>query len=78
MRPIFATVAIVALLAANLRADEDQLRTATKPKAEHTSCHGTTVEFVATPVEAAKLAAEQKKLVFVLHVSGYFEDPNLT
>lgn len=41
-------------------------------------CHGTAIEFVATPVEAARQAAEEKKLVLVLHVSGYFEDPGFT
>ena len=40
--------------------------------------HGTAIEFVATPAEAAKLAAQDKKLVLVLHVSGYFEDPTFT
>jgi hypothetical protein len=40
--------------------------------------HGTSVEFVSTPSEAARLAKKGEKLVFVLHVSGYFEDPKLT
>jgi hypothetical protein len=40
--------------------------------------HGTTLEFVNTPAEAAKLAKQKQKLVFVLHVSGNFEDPGLT
>lgn len=40
--------------------------------------HGTEVQFVDTPIEAAKLAKQQEKLVFVLHVSGLFEDPKLT
>ena len=40
--------------------------------------HGTSIDFVDTPVEAAQLAKEQKKLVFVLHVSGNFEDPRFT
>jgi hypothetical protein len=39
---------------------------------------GTTVEFVATPSEAARQAQKEEKLVFVLHVSGLFEDPALT
>jgi hypothetical protein len=30
------------------------------------------------PTEAAKKAKEDGKLVFVLHVSGYFEDPKFT
>src|SRR5262249_30325955 len=40
--------------------------------------HGTTIDFVATPAEAAKQAKKEGKLVFVLHVSGHFEAPNLT
>jgi hypothetical protein len=40
--------------------------------------HGTAVQFVDTPREAARLAAKEQKLVFVLHVSGLFEDPKLT
>ena len=39
---------------------------------------GTQVEFVDTPKEAAELAKKQEKLVFVLHLSGVFEDPKLT
>jgi len=41
-------------------------------------CFGTKVEFVDTPKEAAALARQQEKLVFVLHVSGHFEDPRFT
>jgi hypothetical protein len=40
--------------------------------------HGTRVEFVDTPSEAAKIAKKEQKLVFVLHVSGNFEDPRFT
>jgi len=47
---------------------------------EEHSCgsFGTKVEFVDTPNEAARLAKKQEKLVFVLHVSGNFEDPRFT
>jgi hypothetical protein len=41
------------------------------------SC-GTSVDFVDTPKEAAALAKKEQKLVFVLHVSGHFEDPRFT
>jgi hypothetical protein len=75
MRAICLTFSFAAFLAAALWADEPRLQTADKPP---TACHGTAVEFVDTPVEAAKLAAQQKKLVFVLHVSGHFEDPAFT
>jgi hypothetical protein len=39
---------------------------------------GTAVQFVSTPSEAAKIAKKEQKLVFVLHVSGKFEDPRFT
>jgi len=39
---------------------------------------GTSVEFVSTPSEAARRAKKEEKLVFVLHVSGHFEDPKFT
>jgi hypothetical protein len=49
-------------------------------KKTESSCgnHGTSVEFVGTPSEAARQAKKQEKLVFVLHVSGHFEDSSLT
>ena len=40
--------------------------------------NGTTVNFVDTPSIAARQALKEHKLVFVLHVSGLFEDPRLT
>lgn len=40
--------------------------------------HGTQVNFVCDPVEAADIAARQKKLLFVLHLSGNFEDNQFT
>jgi hypothetical protein len=48
--------------------------------AEPATCgkFGTSVEFVATPSEAARQARHDEKLVFVLHVSGHFEDPRFT
>lgn len=50
---------------------------AAKPKA---GCgrFGTQVEFVSTPSEAARKARQEEKLVFILHVSGRFEDPRFT
>ncbi len=39
---------------------------------------GTQVEFVSSPSEAARKAQKEEKLVFVLHVSGHFEDPRFT
>jgi hypothetical protein len=43
-----------------------------------TGDYGTTVHFVDTPKIAAEQAAKEEKLVFVLHVSGDFEDPRFT
>ena len=51
---------------------------AASPKAETCGSFGTSVDFVDTPSEAARLAKKEEKLVFVLHVSGNFEDPRFT
>ena len=48
------------------------------PKAETCGDYGTSVLFEETPQEAAKKALKEEKLVFVLHVSGHFEDPAMT
>lgn len=49
-------------------------------KKEEGGCgsHGTSVAFHDTPSEAAARARKDQKLVFVLHVSGNFEDPRFT
>jgi hypothetical protein len=53
---------------------------AANPPAPAPTCgdYGTAVQFVKTPSLAAKQALKEEKLVLVLHVSGLFEDPNLT
>jgi hypothetical protein len=53
---------------------------ASADSASEASCgrFGTTIDFVKTPSEAARLAAKDQKLVLVLHVSGDFEDPTFT
>ena len=40
--------------------------------------HGTSVHFEKNPQAAAKKALKEEKLVFVVHISGVFEDSNLT
>jgi protein TonB len=40
--------------------------------------HGTSVRFVNSPAEAARRARGQDRLLFVLHISGNFEDPGFT
>ncbi len=46
--------------------------------AGETCGHGTKLDFVENPKEAASIAKKEQKLVLVLHVSGHFEDPGLT
>ena len=48
------------------------------PKEEGCGSFGTQVQFVSTPSAAAARAKKEEKLVFVLHVSGHFEDPRFT
>jgi hypothetical protein len=36
------------------------------------------VQWTGSPSDAAAKAGKEEKLVFILHVSGYFEDPNFT
>ena len=40
--------------------------------------YGTSIEWSGSPSEAAAKAKKAEKLVFVLHVSGHFEDPKFT
>ena len=40
--------------------------------------YGTSIVWEGSPSEAAAKAKAQEKLVFVLHVSGYFEDAAFT
>jgi hypothetical protein len=49
-----------------------------KEKESGCGSHGTRIDFVDTPRDAAKIAKKEGKLVFVLHVSGHFEDPRFT
>jgi hypothetical protein len=75
-----AVLALAVLLAAGSpAADVSKSGKDTPVKAEG-SCgnHGTSVDFLDTPSAAARKALKEQKLVFVLHVSGHFEDPRLT
>ena len=40
--------------------------------------HSTQVAFVGSPPEAARLAAKERKLLFLLHLSGNFEEAGFT
>jgi len=48
------------------------------PPAESCGDHGTSVHFFKSPSEAARQAVKEEKLVFVLHISGLFEEPDFT
>ncbi len=70
MRPIALTLAAGAALTALAG-----FGTATE---ERCGSFGTRVKFVSSPSEAARIARQEQKLVFVLHVSGNFEDSRFT
>jgi hypothetical protein len=40
--------------------------------------YGTSVDFESSPSEAGRKARQEEKLLFILHVSGHFEDPKFT
>ncbi len=67
MRRLIFTVAVALLMWPMLASATDE-----------TGCFGTKIEFRDTPREAAAEAKKSEKLVFVLHVSGNFEDPRFT
>jgi hypothetical protein len=47
---------------------------------ENVACetYGTQVSFLSNPADAARRAAKERKLLFVLHLSGNFEDARFT
>jgi hypothetical protein len=51
---------------------------AKEPSEASCGSYGTSVKFMSSPSEAARRAKTEEKLVFVLHVSGHFEDPAFT
>jgi hypothetical protein len=63
-------------------AQADQVKSGVKlpPGLEKPACgdYGTSVHFEKTPSDAARKALKEEKLVFVLHVSGLFENPDFT
>jgi hypothetical protein len=60
--------------------DASDVSAPAKPSSQARSCgsFGTSVAFLSTPSDAARQAKKDEKLVFVLHVSGHFEDPRFT
>jgi hypothetical protein len=76
---IWLASALSLAIAGDHRADaKNSLASPAPAKAASCGNYGTSVEFVSSPSEAARLAKQQQKLVFVLHVSGHFEDPTFT
>jgi hypothetical protein len=69
---------IVALLALVVSAGALHVNSQLSAAEEVCGEFGTSVHFVESPAEAAKQALKAEKLVFVLHVSGYFEEPDFT
>ena len=67
------------LLTSGVQANDKVDKIPVKPS-EKEACgeYGTSVHFYATPSEAARQALKEQKLVFVLHVSGNFEDSDFT
>lgn len=49
-----------------------------KPARATTDTYGTAVEFMINPLEAIELAGKEKKLMFVMHISGNFEEAKFT
>ena len=82
MRPMLklAAVALIALWGIGGAASADGKKPSKAP-GDGESCtgeHGTTLHFEKSPSDAAKKAQKEEKLVFVLHISGNFEDPDFT
>jgi hypothetical protein len=49
-----------------------------EPPEKACGAYGTKIDFLDSPAKAAKQAEKENKLVFILHVSGHFEDPKFT
>jgi hypothetical protein len=75
-----AAVGLIVLWAISGPANADAKKKPAKP-GDSSTCtgeHGTNLHFEKTPSDAAKRALKEEKLVFVLHISGNFEDPDFT
>jgi len=80
MRPLWNLAAGLCLAAFLATGTASAGKPSSPAQAEKPACgsHGTSIDFVDTPNDAAKQAKKEGKLVFVLHVSGHFEDPRFT
>jgi hypothetical protein len=50
----------------------------TPPNPKAGGSYGTNVKFLSNPAAAARKAAKAEKLLFLLHISGNFEDAGFT
>lgn len=75
---LWGLAASLALVLATGLPGESAAREGKKPAATCSGDYGTNVEFAESPKAAAEQAKKEQKLVLVLHISGHFEDPNLT
>jgi len=81
---LFGNLTLIPLLGLGLLAGVARVEAApptsvlTEPAEKSCGSFGTQIDFLESPTEAAKQAKKEGKLVFVLHVSGNFEDPNFT
>jgi hypothetical protein len=78
MRPFVLLTAVSLWLAPLWLAQGREPVPAAPAEEECTGDFGTSIDFLDTPADAAKKALKEQKLVFVLHVSGHFEDPRFT
>jgi hypothetical protein len=74
---------IATLLAEQSQPPEEALPTPAAQYSVTQTCtadrtHGTAVNFLATPTDAAREARKNRKLTFLLHISGNFEDGDFT
>jgi hypothetical protein len=72
MKPLLALALMASLASAQGAVDGDSCK-----KCGNKS-YGTSVVWSGSPSEAAAKAKADEKLVFILHVSGHFEDPKFT
>ena len=72
MKTALTSLAIVLAAALPASSRDDSCKTCGQ------DTYGTTIEWEGSPSEAAKRALKEEKLVFVLHVSGRFEDADFT
>ena len=80
MRRILLLTALGLLSAIGLAGTQASAKDGPIKPSEKPTCgeYGTSVHFYASPSDAAKQALKEQKLVFVLHVSGNFEDSEFT